>query len=74
MEIERANFLSAELLPVYLGLDDSDRIIDNAAHSADVIGEAGIPLLGLQIFTAANLLAGGEAGEYIWRQGRGDYE
>ncbi|MCH7735528.1 MAG: mannonate dehydratase [Chloroflexi bacterium] len=74
LEIERANFLSAELLPVYLGSDDSDRIIDNAAHSADVIGEAGVPLLGLQIFAAANLLAGGQAGEYSWREGRGDYQ
>ena len=39
-----------------------------------MLGEAGIPLLGLQIFTAADLLAGRQAGEYSWKEGRGDYQ
>lgn len=74
LEIERANFLSPELLPVYLGDKSTDQILDHAAHTTDVCGAAGIPLLGVQIFNAANMLAGGNAGEYSWREGRGGYQ
>jgi mannonate dehydratase len=74
LTIERANFLSSELMPVYLGDKSTPQILENAEHTSDVLGAAGIPLLGVQIFSAAQMLAGGQAGEYSWREGRGDYQ
>ncbi len=74
LTIERANFLSPELLPVYQGSPDTERLLDNAAATADVLGAKGIPLLGLQIFASADLLPGRESGDYSWRKGRGGYE
>ncbi|MBI2965816.1 MAG: mannonate dehydratase [Chloroflexi bacterium] len=73
-KIERANFLNSELHPVYMGLPESDRVIENAARTAEIVGEFGIPILGLQVFQAARLLEGRRAGVYSWRKGRGDYE
>ena len=74
LTIERANFLNAQLMPVYLGDKSTPQILENAEHTSDVLGAAGIPLLGVQIFQASQLLAGQQAGEYSWREGRGDYQ
>jgi len=73
-KIERANFLNSELHPVYMGHPDSDRVIENAARTAEVIGEFKIPVLGLQVFQGAKLLEGKRAGVYTWKKGRGGYE
>ncbi len=74
LRIERANFLGDELRPLYFGDPQADRIIDNACHTAQALGELGVPLLGLQTFSAADLLPGKRAGDYSWRKGRGGYE
>lgn len=74
LKIERANFLNSELHPVYMGAPGSERVIENAARTAQLAGEMGIPVLGLQVFQAARLLKGNRAGVYSWRGGRGGYE
>ena len=74
LKIERANFLSAEIRPLYLGDPKTDRIIDNACHTAQMLGEFKIPVMGLQTFSAADVLPSHSAGEYSWRKGRGGYE
>ena len=74
LRIERANFLNTELLPVYLGSPEAERAIDNAVHTARVLGEFEIPIMGAQAFQAVLLLERQTAGEHEWRQGRGGYE
>jgi len=74
LKIERANFLSGELRPLYMGDKASDRIIANACETAQALGDAGVPLMGLQTFSAADVLPSGRAGAYSWRKGRGGYE
>ena len=73
-KIERANFLSRELLPVYLGEPEGERVIENAAHTAGVLGEFGIPVMGLQAYSAGVHRPSGRTGIYDYREGRGGYK
>lgn len=70
--IERANFLTPQLLPVYLGMPDAPRVVENVCHTLDLLGEFDIPVMGLQCFQAASVLPSGH-GKPAWREGRGGY-
>ena len=72
LTIERANFLTPELLPVYLNTPNAGRVVENVCHALELLGEADVPVMGLQCFQAASVLPSGH-GKPAWREGRGGY-
>lgn len=72
LRIERANYLSRELNPVYLDGPGASKAIDSVRRAIECLGEFDVPIMGLQRFEASSVL-GRSAGVHSWQAGRGGY-
>ena len=73
LKIERANTLGPHYKNAFLGLPGGEREIENLQVNAEICGELGMPLFGIQCFQAASLHPFRER-FHSWVNGRGGYE
>lgn len=73
LKIERANTLAPYYKDAHLGRPEGQRQIDNLCKIAELLGEAGIPLMGIQCFSAVSLVHQRRPG-WVTRKGRGGYQ
>lgn len=73
LEIERANTSGPDYINAFLGREGGDREIENLQVNAEICGEAGIPLFGIQCFQAATLHPFRDQ-LHSWVKGRGGYQ
>jgi mannonate dehydratase len=71
LQIERANSLSPHYKEAYLGRPEGARQIDHLCQIAEMLGEVEAPVLGIQCFSAAELVR--ERAGWGPREGRGGY-
>lgn len=72
LKIERANTAGGDYLNAYLGKPEGDREIENIEVNADLCGEFGIPIFGIQCFQAAMLYPYRHESD-VRPEGRGGY-
>ncbi|MDA1278497.1 MAG: hypothetical protein O3B95_00425 [Chloroflexi bacterium] len=73
LKIERANTSGPDYVNAFLGLPDGDREIENLQVNAELCGEAGLPMFGIQCFQAATLRPFRDE-FHSWVTGRGGYQ
>ncbi len=73
LKIERANTSGPDYINAFLGRPGGDREIENLQVNAELCGELGIPLFGIQCFQAATLHPFRDQ-LHSWVKGRGGYE
>jgi len=71
LQIERANSLLPYYMDAYLGRPGSEQQVENLCRIAEMVGEASIPVFGIQAFQTASLVKG-RAG-WTHKEGRGGY-
>jgi|TARA_B110000438_G_scaffold43654_1_gene43575 mannonate dehydratase len=73
LKIERANTSGPDYINAFLGRDGGEREIENLQINAEICGEAGIPVFGIQAFQASTLHPFHDK-LHSWKTGRGGYE
>jgi mannonate dehydratase len=73
LKVERANTLNRDYVRTFLNQPGQEQEIENLQVNAELCGEFGFPVMGIQCFQAS-LMPGFPKGLYSWVQGRGGYE
>ena len=73
LKIERANTSGTHYVNAFLGRPGGDREIENLQVNAELCGEAGLPMFGIQAFQASTLHPFRE-NFHSWVTGRGGYQ
>ena len=71
LKIERANTMSGDYRNAYLGKPGGEREIENLQVNAELCGEFGFPVMGIQTFAAGTPEQ--RAQLHSWVEGRGGY-
>ena len=73
LKVERANTSGPDYINAFLGREGGDIEIENLQINAELCGEAGVPLFGIQAFQASTLHPFHDQ-LHSWVTGRGGYE
>ncbi len=73
LKVERANTSGPDYINAFLGRPGGDREIESLQVNAELCGELGVPLFGIQCFQAATLHPFGDQ-LHSWVEGRGGYQ
>lgn len=72
LKVERANTLNHDYVRAFLNQPGQEQEIENLQINAELCGEFGFPIMGIQCFQAS-LMAGFPKDLYKWVEGRGGY-
>ena len=72
LKVERANTLNRDYVRTFLNQPGQEQEIENLQVNAELCGEFGFPIMGIQCFQAS-LMPGFPKGLYNWVEGRGGY-
>jgi mannonate dehydratase len=72
LKVERANTLNHDYLRTFLDQPGQEQEIENLQVNAELCGEFGFPIMGIQCFQAS-LMPGYPGGVHSWAEGRGGY-
>lgn len=73
LKVERANTLNRDYVRTFLDQPGQEQEIENLQVNAELCGEFGFPIMGIQCFQAS-LMPGFPGGHYKWVEGRGGYQ
>jgi mannonate dehydratase len=73
LKVERANTLNHDYVRTFLNQPGQEEEIENLQVNAELCGEFGFPIMGIQCFQAS-LFPGFPKGLYKWTEGRGGYQ
>lgn len=72
LKVERANTLNRDYIRTFLNQPGQEREIENLQINAELCGEFGFPIMGIQCFQAS-LMPGFPREHHRWVEGRGGY-
>ncbi len=73
LKAERVNTLNRDYVRTFLDQPGQEQEIENLQINAELCGEFGFPIMGIQCFQAS-LMPGFPKGLYSWAEGRGGYQ
>jgi mannonate dehydratase len=73
LRVERANTLNSHCLDIFLGRPDAERQIENLQVNAELCGEFGFPVMGIQCFQASQF-GHSPKSMHHYVEGRGGYQ
>jgi mannonate dehydratase len=73
LKVERANTLNRDYVRTFLNQPGQEQEIENLQVNAELCGEFGWPVMGIQCFQAS-LFPGFPRGHHSWVEGRGGYQ